>query len=66
MQVYLELLYHYRCDKCQKWWSIGDIAPEITQKVYCPHCQHPDVVDIISKVTSIPNLAENIKSCQTV
>lgn len=38
MQVSLELLFHYKCDRCQKWWSVADIHPVIDASVSCPHC----------------------------
>lgn len=40
-EVSLELLYHWRCGSCQKWWTVADVVP--TQKtVYCPHCMTPN------------------------
>lgn len=37
----IEKLHHFRCAKCNKWWSIGD--PSITGNVskkewFCPWC----------------------------
>ncbi|HLC58446.1 MAG TPA: hypothetical protein VJI68_01150 [Candidatus Nanoarchaeia archaeon] len=31
-----ENLFHFICEFCNKWWSIGD-APE-TQEWFCPWC----------------------------
>lgn len=33
----IEKLSHFRCSKCDKWFSIGD-APEHRQKWFCPWC----------------------------
>jgi hypothetical protein len=32
----LEQLYHFHCDSCGGWWSIGDWVK--TEKINCPHC----------------------------
>lgn len=32
----IEILIHFRCPTCQKWWSIGDPSPQPT--IHCPHC----------------------------
>jgi DNA-directed RNA polymerase subunit RPC12/RpoP len=45
-----EILYHFNCGKCNKWWSIADyhlsskevrsyqhIQPSL---ITCPHCGH--------------------------
>lgn len=34
----LEQLYHFRCGKCDKWWSIADYTP--TETITCPHCAY--------------------------
>ena len=33
----LEVLNHFKCIFCKKWWSIGD-APLRRKKFYCPWC----------------------------
>jgi hypothetical protein len=33
----LERLTHFRCGRCDKWWSIGD-APKTKKIWYCPWC----------------------------
>jgi hypothetical protein len=33
----IEMLYHYSCGSCGKWWSIGD-HPSPTLSVTCPLC----------------------------
>lgn len=43
-KVSLELLYHFNCYRCQKWWSIGDFVPIAEQTVYCPHCSTPNLI----------------------
>jgi rRNA maturation endonuclease Nob1 len=32
-----EILYHFQCEQCQKWWSISD-APVDKKSWYCPWC----------------------------
>ena len=31
-----EILTHFNCTICKKWWSVGDWQPE--QNMCCPHC----------------------------
>ena len=35
-----ELLYHFNCGKCKKWWSYASTKEEgITGRyMHCPHC----------------------------
>ena len=33
----LELLSHFWCKQCKKWWSIGD-APLTKRDWFCPWC----------------------------
>ena len=44
-----EILYHFTCGFCNKWWSYSvtpfvqplEIGTDITdEKIYCPHCGH--------------------------
>lgn len=35
----IEKLHHFRCNFCNKWWSIGD-APDNKDDWYCPWCGH--------------------------
>jgi hypothetical protein len=37
-KVSLENLWHFQCDYCQGWWSIGDYTPPPHRQIYCPHC----------------------------
>ncbi|MCB0277468.1 MAG: hypothetical protein KDI06_21825 [Calditrichaeota bacterium] len=39
-----ELLTHFNCEKCRKWWSIGD-APRDRESWYCPWCGHYQEVE---------------------
>lgn len=32
----VEYLYHFRCEKCRGWWSIGDW--QATRELHCPYC----------------------------
>ena len=31
-----EILTHFKCDQCKKWWTIGDWVE--SDKMFCPHC----------------------------
>ncbi|MEH1789992.1 MAG: zinc ribbon domain-containing protein [Nostoc sp.] len=55
MKVFLEYLYHYRCDFCQKWWTVGDIQPNIEQELFCPHCGKSNTVEVIEHQMVILN-----------
>ena len=33
----VETLYHFQCDRCSKWWTIGD-WDESADSMCCPHC----------------------------
>ncbi len=66
MQVSLEYLYHFRCDRCQKWWTRADNEPAINEITFCPYCGHENVVEGIQTFlnaaqSSIQNLDK--KSC---
>jgi DNA-directed RNA polymerase subunit RPC12/RpoP len=47
MQVSLEFLYHFRCDRCSQWWTIADIEPQIGSQIHCPHCGNSNTVENI-------------------
>lgn len=34
-----EIIFHFLCEKCSKWWSVGD-APEEKNTWFCPWCGH--------------------------
>lgn len=57
MKVSLEHIYHYRCDRCDKWWSIADVQPTIGAISHCPHCGHKNVVE---KIQSHQNGSEQL------
>ncbi len=39
-----EILYHFNCGKCNKWWTIADHHLLVNDnKITCPHCGHKDV-----------------------
>ena len=44
LKISLELLYHYHCSGCDRWWSIADIKPVPGAKVQCPHCAATHIV----------------------
>jgi|TARA_B110000196_G_C20897593_1_gene544380 predicted small metal-binding protein len=40
-----EILYHFTCGKCTKWWSYAktpdnkeEMYKKIVKHMYCPHC----------------------------
>lgn len=37
ISVSTEILSHFLCGKCERWWTIGD-APKDSSKCYCPWC----------------------------
>jgi len=47
-----EVLYHFNCGNCKKWWSVADYhlfsnnVPKSEQMVpkliICPHCGHKE------------------------
>lgn len=49
-----EILYHFNCGKCNKWWSIADYhlfsnnVPQdkeiVPSLITCPHCGHKEEV----------------------
>ena len=53
-KVSKEILYHFNCGKCNKWWSIADYhllskdVPKNNKKVLnlltCPHCGHNEEI----------------------
>lgn len=34
-KVSKEVLYHYQCGSCNRWWSIGDV---LLERAFCPNC----------------------------
>ena len=43
-----EILYHFNCGKCNKWWSIADyhlFSKDILKnKIICPHCEYKEEI----------------------
>ncbi len=40
-KVSKEILYHFKCGECSKWWTIGDhhFSLDNTENwISCPHC----------------------------
>jgi len=35
-----EILYHFSCTKCERWWSISDfkLDKQGDDRMICPHC----------------------------
>lgn len=42
-QYSIEILYHFRCCVCDKWWTIGDWTP--VDALSCPHCSQVGEID---------------------
>ena len=50
-----EILYHFNCGKCNKWWSIADYhlfsnnvqknEETIPKVITCPHCEHKEELE---------------------
>jgi DNA-directed RNA polymerase subunit RPC12/RpoP len=51
VKISLEKLYHYKCDNCDRWWTIADIIPQLGKLVNCPHC---GLLNTIEEVTEHP------------
>ena len=34
--ISIEKLFHFSCEFCNKWWTIGDAEPE--RQYFCPWC----------------------------
>jgi Fe-S cluster biogenesis protein NfuA len=45
-----EIIFHFTCQTCRKWWSIADWTP--VETLTCPHCS------TTSSVEESPNLIE--------
>lgn len=37
IKVSREMLKHFQCGKCKKWWTVGD-TPEVKIEWFCPWC----------------------------
>lgn len=53
MKVYKEILNHFACDECRRWWSIASVSFDVGQAVHCPWCGDQNT---ISEVSSSDNL----------
>lgn len=58
ISVYKEDLYHFLCDNCKKWFSIGDWEP--VEYLYCPHCGKKQGI-AKSKVEFVESTEEDIE-----
>ena len=42
-----EILYHFNCGKCNKWWSVSDYHLLSNKVIICPHCEHKgEVIEV--------------------
>ena len=57
-----EILYHFNCGKCNKWWSIADYHLlssnlELSDDIKCPHCGYSSIPipseEIFKKVNNV-------------
>jgi len=50
----VEKLYHFNCDKCRSWWTIGDWKPYANYVIHmtCPQCGSVQLVAADSKFGS--------------
>ncbi len=58
-KVSKEVLYHFNCGKCNKWWSVSDYHLlsldnhkdlNYINPITCPHCEHKEkVIDITNE-----------------
>jgi len=40
-----EILHHFNCGKCEKWWSVADyhlFSKNTPNIIICPHCGHKE------------------------
>ncbi|MEO0434544.1 MAG: hypothetical protein AAF151_22905 [Cyanobacteria bacterium J06656_5] len=44
MKVSIEHLYHFSCDRCQKWWAIGDFPWGSQSSLWCPWCGYENTL----------------------
>lgn len=54
MVVSTEILYHFNCEECSKWWSISDSTKKVIHgsSWNCPYCGYAQTVTNLMK----PNL----------
>jgi len=55
MKVSIEILAHFQCENCNRWFSIGDPLESMTEKddLCCPYCgdgvaDHGDIEKAVS------------------
>jgi transcriptional regulator with XRE-family HTH domain len=46
-KVSLERLYHFRCGKCNDWWTVGDRRPRINSIKFCTKCGAKNRITLI-------------------
>ena len=47
----IEMLSHFRCEECKKWFSIGDAENDIAD-LFCPRCGINQKVEIIQSMST--------------
>jgi hypothetical protein len=47
IQYTKEILYHFNCEECKKWWSVSDftLSGDPKQKMSCPHCNRISIIE---------------------
>lgn len=53
MIAHLELLYHYSCDFCKRWWTIADVSPIINMSMHCLHCGKQSIVESVKTAVNL-------------
>ena len=43
-----EILSHFQCRECNRWWSIGDWKPK--KYIFCPHCETVFTVQLKTRI----------------
>jgi hypothetical protein len=44
VKVSVEVLYHFSCESCKKWWTIADFQWQSGDIVNCPHCSYQEAL----------------------
>jgi hypothetical protein len=60
--VHVEYLFHYNCEFCKQWWTIGDKL--IRAAVVCPKCSSVQTVDKVVAHSEAPVIDEIVSNSQ--
>jgi uncharacterized Zn finger protein (UPF0148 family) len=45
VKVSVEVLYHFACESCKKWWTIADFQWHEGKQIICPECGHREELE---------------------